>query len=96
MEDDFQSKSIGITKFVNKTECVGSFLIEAKWLVGIFWINSYSYSLQLLDSGNWELYSYHLFPHSLAYWIHRNKVVLEAISVNASKVLSPTVYLFAI
>ena len=29
MEDDFQSKSIGITKFVNKTECMGSFLIEA-------------------------------------------------------------------
>ena len=38
-----------------------------------------------MASGNWELYSYHLFPHSLAYWIHRNKVVLEAISVNASK-----------
>ena len=35
MEDDFQLKSIGITKFVNKTKCMGSFLIEAKWLVGI-------------------------------------------------------------
>ena len=35
MEDDFQLKSIGITKFVHKTECMGSILIEAKWLVGI-------------------------------------------------------------
>ena len=78
MEDDFQLKSIGITKFVHKTEYMESILIEAKWLVGI------GNSIPII------------FSHSLAYWILGNKVVLEAISVNTSKVPSPTVYLFAI
>ena len=53
--------------------------------LGCYWLDRVHKAQDVLS------FRFHLCQHSLAYWIIRNEVLHEAISVNVSKVLSPTI-----